>query len=209
MTGNRRLIYVHDPMCSWCWAFRPVLDCVTGTLDDSVGLTRWLGGLAPDTAEPMPDALRETLKATWRRIQEHVPGTHFDFGFWEENVPKRATYRACRAVIAAREQDPSYESPMIDAIQRAYYLERRNPSERDVLIDLARGLGCDTASFAEALDDDRTQSQLDDERQLAASIGARGFPSLYLAIGNQLHPLPTSYGDAQPILDRIEVLRAS
>ena len=20
------LYYIHDPMCSWCWAFRPVLD---------------------------------------------------------------------------------------------------------------------------------------------------------------------------------------
>ena len=26
MTGSATILYyVHDPMCSWCWAFRPVL----------------------------------------------------------------------------------------------------------------------------------------------------------------------------------------
>ena len=26
MTATRTLIYVHDPMCSWCWGFRPTFE---------------------------------------------------------------------------------------------------------------------------------------------------------------------------------------
>ena len=149
---NARLHYVHDPMCSWCWAFRPVLDVLRESLPPAVPLVHVLGGLAPDTDEPMPPDLRAALEGTWRRIEAHVPGTRFDYRFWREATPRRATFRACRAVIAVRRQDPTLERAMIDAIQRAYYLEARNPSDRDVLIDLADGLGADAARVAEELD---------------------------------------------------------
>ena len=32
------LTYVHDPMCSWCYAFRPVWEAVVSGLPDEVQL---------------------------------------------------------------------------------------------------------------------------------------------------------------------------
>jgi putative protein-disulfide isomerase len=56
-------------------------------------------------------------------------------------VPRRSTYAACRAVIAARRQNPGYEEKMILAIQQAYYLEARNPADSHTLIELASEIG--------------------------------------------------------------------
>ena len=84
---QNRLCYVHDPMCSWCWGFRPVLEMLLAGLPPAIEVERLLGGLAPDSREPMPQSLREQLQQTWRRIQERIPGTRLNFDFWTRGLP--------------------------------------------------------------------------------------------------------------------------
>jgi putative protein-disulfide isomerase len=73
------LYYFHDPMCSWCWAFRPRWQEITAGLPDSVGYRRVLGGLAPDTDQAMPKEMQAKLRAIWQTIQQTVPSTPFNF----------------------------------------------------------------------------------------------------------------------------------
>lgn len=96
------LYYAHDPMCSWCWAFRPVLQALRAELPVNINWVSLLGGLAPETTEPMPDQTKQFIQGQWQKIQQMVPNTEFNFDFWTACDPKRSTYPACRAVIAAR-----------------------------------------------------------------------------------------------------------
>ena len=57
------LTYVHDPMCSWCYAFRPVWEAIVAGLPDGVRVRRLLGDLAPDNDRPMPEELRARFPA--------------------------------------------------------------------------------------------------------------------------------------------------
>lgn len=198
------LYYIHDPMCSWCWGFTPVLKALTAALPRGLGLRRLLGGLAPDSAQPMPEPMRLQLQATWRRIQQLIPGTEFNFDFWTRNTPRRATYPACRAVIAARLQGEVYDPLMTQAIQRAYYLQARNPSEESTLMELAGELGLDTAAFGRDLRSKAVERCFAEERRLAAELGARGFPSLVLETGGRRVPVPIDYTDAAPMLAAVE-----
>jgi protein-disulfide isomerase-like protein with CxxC motif len=50
------LIYVHDPMCSWCWGFADVYEELLEQLPPEVEIRRLLGGLAPDSDAPMPES---------------------------------------------------------------------------------------------------------------------------------------------------------
>ena len=63
------LIYVADPMCSWCWGFAPVLDEVRATLGLDVPLRYVMGGLAPDSVEPMPPEVREYVQSAWDAVE--------------------------------------------------------------------------------------------------------------------------------------------
>lgn len=56
------LLYFHDPMCSWCWAFRPVWTDLCTQLPAGVTVRRVVGGLAPDSDAPMPPDMRVKLK---------------------------------------------------------------------------------------------------------------------------------------------------
>ena len=124
-------------MCSWCWAFSSALEKLLEKLPAEVGTKRLLAGLAPDSREPMPAQMRDYIRGQWRQIQRQIPGTRFNFDFWTRCVPRRSTYPACRAVIAARRQGESFDEAMTRAIQRAYYLQARNPSDTATLLELA------------------------------------------------------------------------
>ncbi|MCU7845712.1 MAG: DsbA family protein [Candidatus Thiodiazotropha sp. (ex Monitilora ramsayi)] len=197
------LIYIHDPMCSWCWAFRPVLEELLARLPNGMSYSRLLGGLAPDTDQPMPEELRNTLQATWRRIQEKLPETRFNFDFWTLNTPRRSTYPACRAVIAARDLDAAKEEPMILAIQQAYYLQARNPSDEETLIALAGEIGLDAIEFERTLQSQVAQQTLETEIAQATRLGVRSFPSLILQQDKSAWPVAVDYKAADNILNTI------
>jgi putative protein-disulfide isomerase len=200
------LYYAHDPMCSWCWGFAPTWRRVRERLPAGVRVRRLLGGLAPDTETPMPAEMRRHLQATWKRIQERIPGTEFNFDFWRLCEPRRATWRACRAVIAARSQDPAAEEPMIARIQGTYYLEARNPSDAPVLGRLAAELGLDEVRFLADLDHPECQALLDEEMALCRRLGLTGFPSLALETGGGAWPVAVDYTDPSAILGPIDLL---
>lgn len=197
-----RLFYVHDPMCSWCWAFEPCWQEIQQQLPQKVSLVRLLGGLAPDSSEPMPLAMQGFLQQTWKQIQTRVPGTNFNFEFWDRCSPRRSTYPACRAVIAAREQQA--EEAMTLAIQHGYYLKARNPSDAATLIELAAEIGLDKTQFTQDLDSDKTQQRLLQEMAQGRELGAQGFPSLVLEISGQPQLLALDYTDPQATLRQIE-----
>jgi putative protein-disulfide isomerase len=202
------LYYIHDPMCSWCWAMAPVLAQLRGRLPEAVEFRRLLGGLAADTDEPMPEDLREMVQGSWRRIQQHVPDTELNFAFWTECAPRRSTYAACRAVIAARRQDPTYETAMNTAIQRAYYTQARNPSDEETLVGLADELGLDVAAFRQALRSEDVNRELEDEIREAREMDVDSFPALVYRDRHGYRPIPVDYNDPEPILRAIDTALA-
>ena len=206
MTHRQQLIYIHDPMCSWCWGFSPTLTQLQKQLPPQLGFTRLLGGLAPDNDQPMPMELQSKLQDTWRRIQSRIPGTRFNFDFWRDCRPRRSTWPACRAVIVTRQSDPALELPMIEAIQRAYYLDAQNPSDTDTLAALAIELGLDEAEFIRQMDAAQTHDILEQEIREARRIGADSFPSLRLQTGDSFWPVPVDDTDPGPMLDTINAL---
>lgn len=207
--GDSVLYYVHDPMCSWCWGFKPVLRQLTQQLPGNVRLEYVLGGLAADTDQPMPVEMQQQISATWKHIQQLIPGTEFNFDFWTKCQPRRSTYIACRAVIVAEQLQPGLGLVMLDAIQCAYYLQARNPSDAATLISLAEQLELDVAAFEQRLNAEQTQQALQRQIDFARSIGADSFPSLYLLHQQHCHPIVLDYNHADVILEHISGVRAT
>jgi len=151
----------------------------------------------------MPESTRQMVQQNWVRISQVIPGVEFNYDFWTKCQPRRATYPACRAVIAAREQGDEYDVAMTHKIQQAYYQQARNPSENETLTDLAGETGLDQDRFAEQLMDESTQQQLLDEIATARSIGISGFPSLVLQKDDRLESVLVNYNDVDAMLRQI------
>jgi len=196
--ASDKLYYIHDPMCSWCWAFRPALHELQQLRSD-IKIQKVLGGLAADSDEPMPQALREQLQQTWQRIQLKVPGIHFNFAFWSDCQPRRSTWPACRAVIVAAEFQQA--DAMTEAIQRAYYEQARNPSDDSTLIELAQQLGMDGDGFRSRLRSPETVQALAEHMRLARQLGASSFPTLIYETAGSRWPVAIDYNRPQAMIE--------
>ena len=202
------LFYVHDPMCSWCWGFRPIWDQLKAELPSSVMVENVVGGLAADTDHLMPKDMQQAIQDHWHKIHQLL-GTEFNFDFWTNNHPRRSTYPACRAVIAAKVQ--GYEEEMINAIQRAYYLRALNPSDTDVLMCLAwdlfsQELNIDLDQFSNDMASAETEHELQRQIALSKVLPAIGFPSLILEVNGEQTLLTRDYQNHEAILKQIHHL---
>jgi putative protein-disulfide isomerase len=202
------LIYVHDPMCSWCWGFEAARSQLFDAVSGDMRIERLLGGLAPDSDQPMPESMQQMLQQTWARINQ-LTGAPFNFDFWRQCKPRRSTYPANRAVIAAREQGDEFDSAMTARIQQAYYREARNPSDDETLVALAADIGLDADRFEASLNSAETHDALQAEIMHARSIGVEGFPSLVVEGQGRLCRVRVNYTDPDAMLRDIETANAA
>jgi len=198
------LYYIHDPMCSWCWGFKPVLEQLQSNLPNEIEVKFLLGGLAPDTNKPMPDSMRSQIITTWKNIQKTIPGTQFNYEFWNKCTPKRSTYPSCRAVLSAAKQQQSKSFEMLTAIQEAYYLHALNPSEISTLNDIAGSIGLNTTTFNNDITSEEIDKQLNSEISMTRNLGVDSFPSLILKDEKKQYPIALDYNHSDIILDHIE-----
>ncbi len=210
------LFYLHDPMCSWCWGFRPVWDEIQVKLRNEfpeLNLVYVAGGLAPDCDDPMPLEMCSAIEGYWKRIATEL-GATFNHAFWTENTPRRSTYLACRAVLAAKRQHREHQ--MVDAIQQGYYLRAMNPSDEEVLIQLAGEVFDQKRASVDQFCTDLRATAIDQElqqgirqcRQFQDQGLAGGFPSLVLSVSEKdnegsCYGINIDYKDAQGVLAQI------
>ena len=194
------LYYVHDPMCSWCYAFKPTLDELRKKLNSNIKIINVVGGLAKHSDEVMPKDVQEKIENIWYEIKR-VVGTKFNHDFWKKCIPRRSTYLACQATILARYENK--EDEMIEAIQNAYYLNAQNPSDASTLIILAKQIGMDEKKFEEDLKSDKIEEDLQNELNFRRSLNVKNFPSLILKYKKELYPINIKYNDYKSMLEQI------
>ena len=194
------LYHVHDPMCSWCYAFKPTLDELRKNLNSNIKIQHVVGGLAKHSDEIMPKDMQEKIQNIWYDIEKSV-GTKFNHDFWKKNQARRSTYLACQATMLARYE--SKEDEMIAAIQEAYYQNAQNPSDASTLIALAKQIGMDEKKFEEDLKSQKIEDDLQNELNLRRSLYVKAFPSLVLKYKKELYPINIKYNDYKSMLDQI------
>ncbi len=197
------LYYALDPMCSWCYGFGPTWKKVLEALEDNIKVVYVQGGLAPHSKEPMPQEMQNMLQGIWRKIEEQL-GTKFNYDFWTKCKPRRSTYLACQASIAARLQDKEYE--MIQAIQEQYYLNASNPSNEDTLINAASNIHLDLEKFKKDLNSKETINIFEKDLNKRRQLKMNSFPSLVLQYKNNYFPLQVQYNNPEAILKQIQNL---
>jgi putative protein-disulfide isomerase len=199
----KKLYYIHDPMCSWCWGFNSTWNDVEAALKGKLEIEYIVGGLAPDSDQAMPEEMQLMLQNIWQSIQEKIPRTRFNFDFWSQCKPRRSTYPACRAVLAAKLQNA--EKDMTLAIQQAYYLDAKNPSDNRTLEALSVVIGLNAEVFSQDLHSSKIQNQLLEQLEFGRSIGAHGFPSLILKTQTEYRRISIDYNSAYKIRRQLEL----
>jgi putative protein-disulfide isomerase len=185
------LRYFGDPMCSWCWGFKPVLEQVDREYPELRRVTV-MGGLRGESDQPMSDELAKLVQAAWLRI-EQTTGQPFNHALWRKHRPLATTLPACRAVLAARLLDAQREWPFMVGMFQAYFTRAMDPTRRETHLDVAAREGLDVESYGAKLDSPEVEHALQRDLLLTRRFGITGFPTVVLSLGKDHYLVSPGY----------------
>ncbi len=198
------LVYVADPMCSWCWGFAPVIEALDERFGPFAPLRLLMGGLRPYTTEPMPDTDRAMIREHWEHVAQRT-GQPFDFAFFDREEFTYDTEPACRAVVTAQALKPASGLEMLKAVQRAFYAENRDVTDEDILTEIAVEEGFAAEAFATALTSDSAKATTREGFMTSQNAGIRGFPTLLAGSAGSGYTMVThGYQPLEALADPLE-----
>lgn len=200
--GRASIIYVGDPLCSWCYGFGPEISTLEAALRARADLRVIVGGLRPYTKEPMDDALKRYLRDAWQAVAQ-ASGLPFDFGLLEREDFVYDTEPACRAVVAARSMKAEAALPVFLGIQEAFYRDNRDPTREDTLADAAQAAGLERPEFLARFASEHMKQATRQDFATARSLGIRGFPTVLLARDGDLTLVASGYTRSGKMLETL------
>ena len=76
MHAQRHLLYVADPLCSWCYGFAPVIGAIADRYGAEAPVRVVMGGLRPGETRPTRDKDMAYLRAAWAQVARPLGGFH-------------------------------------------------------------------------------------------------------------------------------------
>ncbi|MEL7002704.1 MAG: hypothetical protein AAFN93_08225 [Bacteroidota bacterium] len=114
---KQEILYVGDPMCSWCWGIAPALirfrDYCMGL---NINFRVFVGGLSSGGNVRWDDSFKETLRRHWSQVAKRT-GQKFNHELLSCHFFDYNTQPSCRAVVVARTLDQPCELDFLVAIQ--------------------------------------------------------------------------------------------
>lgn len=196
-----KLIYIGDPMCSWCWGFAPEIESLSKDFDIEVVV----GGLRPGpSAQALTDRMADFLRQHWVEIAERTDQA-FDIGFLDRRDGwVYDTEPAAVAVVTMRDLHELGTLGYFTDIQRAFYAEGRDVTDFDVLADLVTAYPVDQKVFRSRLESQAAKQSAWADFGRARNWGISGFPALVGELtGDRLALLARGWTRADVIRSRI------
>ncbi|HYD80803.1 MAG TPA: DsbA family protein [Paucimonas sp.] len=204
------LIYVADPMCSWCYGFAPELVTLLQGLPD-IPVDIVVGGLRAYNKEALGEQMHATLREHWQRVAgasnlQFAPDHPMAPGFVYDTEP------ACRAVVTARALAPSATLSVFHAIQYAFYAEGRDVTQADVLAEAASrelaeaGFSIAPAAFREKWMTPEMVAETAADFGQTRRWGVSGFPTLILERDGKLDLVTSGYVKTEQLVEQMQAL---
>lgn len=194
MAERPELIYVGDPMCSWCWGMAPVLEGISKR--DDIDLTVLVGGLRPGpNARPLDAQMRSELVEHWERVAE-VSGQPFSDVSINRSDWVYDTELPAIAVTTLRRQSPNDTLRFFADLQRAFYSEGIDITDIDEYEALITPYPVDTAAYINELTSENARTLAWQEFGEVRELGVAGFPTVLLRDKGATHVLSRGYTSA-------------
>lgn len=201
--SDKEIIYVGDPMCSWCWGFAPVLAEMRENYGAAAPMRVVVGGLHAFDSEPMSDDYKATIRSHWEHVAA-ATGQPFNYAFFEREGFVLDTEPACRATVVMRNIKPASVWPFYESIHRGYYVENTDTTATETFMAYAERKGVKGEEFKSAFESDAMRQETLEDFAWCQQAGVTGFPTVVLREGQHLAALTVGYRpfeDLQPVLD--------
>ena len=200
------IIYVGDPMCSWCWGISPQLNQLKRK-GEEVGIPYRIvvGGLRPGGGDEWNDKFKDFLKHHWEEVNERS-GQPFGYELFDLDAFNYDTEPSCRAVVVARQLAPDQEERFFELVQHHFYVKNKDPKTTEFYRPICLELGIDFEAFAKSFESIEAQQLTQVDFQLNRQWGVRGFPTVILRVGTQMYGLATGFATFDQMWEGVEKL---
>lgn len=188
---NLEIIYVGDPMCSWCWGIAGELERLRAAHAGHADFALILGGLRPGGTETNKE-LGSFLAHHWKQVTE-LSGQPIVHKILENDGFIYDTEPPSRAVRVVRELDSSREFDFFKAVQEAFYVRNLDTNEVETYLQLCDEFKLDRDRFVELYHSEEMKAATRKDFALAARFGIRSFPTVMLRVGGEFHMLARGY----------------
>ena len=169
------LIFVLDPMCSWCWGFHPIIETLRKEHAHQYKFSLVVGGLRTTGQMTWNKQSKAYLKQNWDAISKRT-GQHFSLNFLNKTSFDYNTYPSCKAIVTVRElwgNEAAFN--YLTDIQKAFYVEEKDITSLDVLVDYIKH---DKEAFLNFFNSERIEVLMQHDFSKARSMGTNAFPSV-------------------------------
>jgi putative protein-disulfide isomerase len=201
--SEKEIIYVGDPMCSWCWGFSPVLDRIRDNYGALAPMRVVVGGLHAFDTEPMSDDYKATIRSHWEHVAE-ATAQPFNYAFFDRQGFVLDTEPACRATVTVRNIKPAAVWPFYESIHKGYYVEDSDTTALDTFMSYAEREEIDGEQFKAAFESDAMRQETLEDFAWCQQSGVTGFPAVVLREDQHKAALTIGYrpfDDLKPTLD--------
>ncbi|MCF6207053.1 MAG: DsbA family protein [Sulfurovum sp.] len=174
------LIFVLDPMCSWCWGMAPVVDGVRDQFGERFDIHLVMGGLRTKGEMVWNDDSKAYLKTHWQQVAART-GQPFNEILFEKEQFEYDTYPACKAVVTVRELQGEEEAfRYLHTIQHAFYAQGIDITNSRLLFGYYEQLFGNSGKFAFMYGTEHIETLTAHDFAKARSMGANAFPSIVI-----------------------------
>lgn len=199
---QKEIIYIGDPMCSWCYGFTDVIQSIRRNWMDRVKVSLVMGGFRPDGTHVVTEEYRDFLRGHWTEVSNRT-GQPFDLSILNNTGWIYNTEKPCRAVVTMRNLMPEVEWEYFSAVQKGFYHENRDPNNPASFADVAAAFGIDEQCFLHAYEAPGTIEETQRGFAWARSIGVNSFPTVVLRDERGLAALTVGYRPLEVLEDAL------
>jgi putative protein-disulfide isomerase len=188
MDSNEALIYGFDPLCGWCFAFRPTMHALHTAFPD-LPIELLMGGLVlGERVRPIAHD-REYLVRGLAEV-ERVAGVRAGAPFFE-GLLAAGSYVSnseppCRAVVTMQELAPERAFAFAHALPAAYYEQGQPLDDPAVIGEIAAAQGVDADRFIAHWQSDAAHESTQRAFVVARAAGIVSYPTLRYRHGDRI-----------------------
>ena len=189
---NKEIVYIGDPMCSWCYGFSPVIQHLNNKHKHEVKMTLVVGGLHVGDNCITDEKRAEFLRHHWEEISDRS-GQPFSYKSLENLGWLYDTEPACRSVVAVRKLEPEKAFPYFATVQSGFYADAKDTNADDIYVEAAEQHGIDGAEFLKTFHDEATKQETFQDFNWSRSMGVTGYPTVLVRDGEDWAALTFGY----------------
>lgn len=205
MDKDHEIIYVGDPMCSWCWGISNHLQKLKEHYPQ-YKFNVLLGGLRPGGGEAWDQRMKDFIRHHWEEVTKRS-GQPFGYALFDKEEFNYDTEPPCRAVVASRRWLGDDVLSFFEAVSRKFYVENEDPAETRFYRSICEQFNIPFDEFVTEFEKEETRYKTHQDFQLNRQWGVRGYPTVLFKAKQELYQINYGYTEFDQMKEVIEKIK--